>query len=88
MGAVALLEPKGSSECRRARPREPHERSWDEISLTGFQEKKAVEGVRNPKDGMCRRMEAPGHTGSWNCRTLKGTKSQERCTRDSAPRCG
>jgi len=70
VGAVALLESKGLGERRRARPREPHERSEDETSLAGFQEKEDVERVRNPEDGMCRRMEAPGHTGSWFCSAL------------------
>jgi hypothetical protein len=70
VGAVALHESKDSRECRRARPREPHERSGDETSSAGFWEKEDVERVRNPEDGMCRRLEAPGHTGSWNCRAL------------------
>jgi hypothetical protein len=42
--------------------------------------KKAVETVRNREDGRCRRLEAPGHTGTRDCRALKGTKLQERCT--------
>jgi len=79
VGVSALLE--GNLHASRQGPREPQERSGDEISPAWFWAEQGGKSVRNAEAERCRWMDPPGHTDAWDCRALKGTEPHERCSR-------
>jgi len=57
-------------------------------SLTWFRAEQIVEGVRNPEDERCWRVEPLGHTDARSCRALKGQGTPGEVHSPCAGRCG